>query len=68
MSKDESTYEHFLDVATGLSHVGDFATSLGRSIQRDEVEIERLRAEVKRLEAELERIEDRYNRLEESLI
>jgi hypothetical protein len=59
VSNDESTYEHFLEVAAGLIHVGDFVTSLGRSIQRDEVEIERLRAEVKRLEGELEKLLDR---------
>ncbi len=68
MSKDESTYEHFLEVATGLSHVGDFMTSLGRSIQRDEIEIERLRNEVKRLEEQLGKVEDEYFRLERSLM
>jgi hypothetical protein len=68
VSKDESTYEHFLEVATGLSHVGDFMTSLGRSIQRDEIEIERLRNEVKRLEEQLGKVEDEYFRLERSLM
>jgi hypothetical protein len=58
VSKDESTYEHFLEVATGLSHVGDFMTSLGRSIQRDEIEIERLRAEVAELESQVEGLRD----------
>ncbi len=68
MSKDKPTIEHFGEVASGLAYIGDHIAALLKSIQRDEVEIERLRAEVKRLEDEIEKLEDRYLRLEESLM
>jgi hypothetical protein len=68
VSKDKPTIEHFGEVASGLAYIGDHIAALLKSIQRDEVEIERLRAEVKRLEDEIEKLEDRYLRLEESLM
>lgn len=61
MNKDASTYDHFLDVAAGLGHVGNHITLLARSIQRDEAELRRmqgiidtLQAEIKELRGELE--------------
>lgn len=59
MSKDASTYDHFLEVAAGLARIAEHIQPLQQALRRDEVEIERLRAEVKRLEGELEKLLDR---------
>jgi chromosome segregation ATPase len=61
VSKDASTYDHFLEVAAGLGRIAEHIQPLQQAIRRDEVELQRmrnviddLRDEVKELENELE--------------
>ncbi len=61
MSKDASTYDHFLEVAAGLVRIAEHIQPLQQALRRDEAELQRmqnviddLRDEVKELENELE--------------
>ncbi len=63
MSKDNSTYDHFLEVAAGLGRIAEHIQPLQQALRRDEVELQRmqniiddLRDEVKELENELEAV------------
>lgn len=56
MSKDASTYDHFLEVAAGLGRIAEHIQPLQHALRRDEVEITRLRNQVAELESEVERL------------
>ena len=54
MSKDASTYDHFLEVAAGLGRIAEHIQPLQQAVRRDEVEIMRLRNQVAELESQIE--------------
>jgi chromosome segregation ATPase len=63
MSKDASTYDHFLEVAAGLGRIAEHIQPLQQAVRRDDAELRRmqniiddLRDEVKELENELESV------------
>jgi predicted nucleic acid-binding Zn-ribbon protein len=56
VSKDASTYDHFLEVAAGLGRIAEHIQPLQHALRRDEVEITRLRNQVAELESEVERL------------
>lgn len=58
MSKDKSTYDHFLEVAAGLGRIAEHIQPLQQALRRDEVEIMRLRNQVAELESEIEGLQD----------
>jgi predicted nucleic acid-binding Zn-ribbon protein len=65
VSKDASTYDHFLEVAAGLGRIAQHIRPLQEAVRRDDVELQRmqnviddLRGEVKELESQIEGLRD----------
>jgi hypothetical protein len=58
VSKDASTYDHFLEVAAGLARIAEHIQPLQQALRRDEVEIMRLRNKVAELESKVEGLRD----------
>jgi predicted nucleic acid-binding Zn-ribbon protein len=56
VSKDASTYDHFLEVAAGLGRIAEHIQPLQQALRRDEVEITRLKNQVAELEFQVERL------------
>jgi len=56
MSKNASTYDHFLEVAAGLGRIAEHIQPLQQALRRDEVEITRLKNQVAELESQVERL------------
>jgi predicted nucleic acid-binding Zn-ribbon protein len=54
VSKDASTYDHFLEVAAGLGRIAEHIQPLQQALRRDEVEITRLKNQVAELEFQVE--------------
>jgi chromosome segregation ATPase len=58
MSKDASTYDHFLEVAAGLGRIAEHIQPLQQALRRDEIEIKRLNNHVAELESQFEVLRD----------